>query len=312
MRKSTVCILAASLALMGFTACNNQPAVTSASDTDFSFEFTEVTTETSAVITTTAETTEPFKGYRMINVYLNGNLVSVQDYDASGNMVRDKHLGDEGYTYNYVFDENGNLIRETKLNVDGTVETQQVYEYDAAGHMTKKTFAVADGVAGNSHVYGYDASGFLVLDTEYNPDGTVCQTIGFENDSYGNPVKQTQRNPDGEMYEVRNEYEYDSNGNISKCTTYRGGELNGWTETSYDDKGHITSEKVFLPDGANKSWIDYEYNENGDMNVQTIYKEDGSIFQIIMYGYDSNGLAIETKFDSNGDIVEMYQYVYTY
>ena len=116
MRKSTVCILAASLALMGFTACNKQPAVT-----DFSFEFTEVTTETSAVITTTAETTEPFKGYRMINVYLNGNLVSVQDYDASGNMVRDKHLGDEGYTYNYVFDENGNLIRESPRPMPGAV-----------------------------------------------------------------------------------------------------------------------------------------------------------------------------------------------
>lgn len=312
MRKSTVCILAASLALAGFTACNKQPSVTASSDSDFSFEFTEVTTETSAVVTTTEEPAEPFKGYRMINVYLNGNLVSVQDYDENGNMVRDKHLGDEGFTYNYVFDESGNLIRETKLNVDGTIESQHVYEYDESGRMTKKTFVVTEGVSGNSHVYGYDASGFLVLDTEYNSDGTVSQTIGYENDAYGNPVKQTQRDTNGEMFEIKNEYEYDSYGNISKWTVYRGGELNGWTETVYDNKGHITSEKVFLPDGTIKSWIEYEYNENSEMTVQTIYKEDGTIFQIIMYGYDSNGLAIETKFDSNGDIVEMYQYVYTY
>ena len=93
---------------------------------------------------------------------------------------------------------------------------------------------------------------------------------------------------------------------------YRGGDLNGWLENEYDAKGRLTSEKDIAPDGSIRSWIAYDYTDEGYINSQTNYKADGTIFQIIMYGYDSNGLAIETKYNSAGEIVEMYQFVYTY
>ena len=316
MRKGTAAILALALTMGCFTACNNTTTTTTLDPFASQFQFTGETSATSApaqstVATTTVET-EPFKGYKMVNVYLNGNLLAVRYYDTMGNMTREKYLGDEGYTANFEFDANGNLIKDSKQDVEGTMLTSHVYEYDAAGNCTKKTFVNADGSMGVSHIYGFDASGFLVLDTETLPDGSVTQTVGYENDAYGNPVKQLQRDAAGDTYEVRHEYEYDSFGNITKNTLYRGGDLNGWLENEYDAKGRLTSEKDIAPDGSIRSWIAYDYTDEGYINSQTNYKADGTIFQIIMYGYDSNGLAIETKYNSAGEFVELFQFVYTY
>ena len=187
MRKGTAAILALALTMGCFTACNNTTTTTTLDPFASQFQFTGETSATSApaqstVATTTVET-EPFKGYRMLNVYLNGNLLAVRYYDTMGNMTREKYLGDEGYTANFEFDANGNLIKDTKQDVEGTMLTSHVYEYDAAGNCTKKTFVNADGSMGVSHIYGFDASGFLVLDTETLPDGSVTQTVGYENDA---------------------------------------------------------------------------------------------------------------------------------
>lgn len=313
MHKKTAGVLAATIVLTGFTACNNA-VNTQVTEDPFasSFEFTSVASESSeTVVTTTTAETEAFKGYRMINVYLNGDLVSVQDYDADGNMTRDKYLGDDGKTFFFEYDENGNMTKDSTVNLDGAVESMKVYEYDASGNLIKTTFYNGDGSVGSSYECVYDESGFLVMKTVYSA-GDLQETLFFENDAYGNCTKQAQRDADGQIYEIKYEYEYDAYGNITKMTTYRGGELHGWEENTYDEKGNLTCEKEFSPDGDVRTWIEYEFNEDGKMTVQTIYSFDGQIFQIIMYGYDSNGLAISTKFNSEGEIVEMYQYVYTY
>lgn len=313
MRKGTAAILALALTMGCLTACSDKPKETTMDPFAAQFVFaTDSTGTVETAATTEPEPTEPFKGYKIVNIYLNGDLLAVRYYNTAGNVTREKYLGDEGYTANFEFDENGNLIKDTKQDVDGTMLSSHVYEYDASGNCTKKTYVNPDGSMGVSHVYAFDAAGFLVLDTETNPDGTVNQMVGYQNDAYGNPVSQVQKNTAGDMYEVKNEYEYDSNGNMTKWTVYRGGELNGTTENEYDAKGHLLCEKEYAPDGSLRSWIEYDYLDDGSVNSQTNYKNDGSIFQIIMYGYDSNGLAIETKYNAAGEIVEMYQFVYTY
>jgi len=315
MRRITAYILALALTLGGFTACSSTGSAVPSDPFASQFEFPGVTSETAAsataVVSSTGET-EPFKGYRMINVYLNGNLLAVRYYDTVGNMTREKYMGDDGYMADFEYDADGNLIKDTKRDTEGVMLTCHVYEYDDAGNNIKKTFVNDDGSLGVSHIYGFDGSGFLVLDTETGPDGSVTQVVGYENDIYGNPTSQILKDHEGNIYEVRHEYEYDADGNITMDTLYRGGELNGWTENEYDQDGNLITEKDIAPDGSVRSWIAYDYLDDGSVNSRTNYKADGTIFQIIMYGYDQNGLVIETKYDSTGEIVEMYQYTYTY
>lgn len=261
---------------------------------------------------TTQETLGPSElEYDYLLVYLDGHQRYYRVYDEHGNLVKDTTLGDNGFTFTYEYDEYGNLISDMKTGQDGESQGGYTRVYDDAGNCLEMTYINPDGSYGTKYVYEYDVYGYLIKETEYNDDGSICQWIEYENDVYGNPVLQKQSNPSGETYEVRNEYEYDSNGNMTQFAFYRGGEYCGRSENTYDEAGRLICEKTFNADGSSKSWVEYSFDENGNMKYKTIFRTDGKVFQSISYEYGYNGyLAVETKYDEDHEIIEMYQYVY--
>ena len=73
----------------------------------------------------------------------------------------------------------------------------------------------------------------------------------------------------------------------------------------------MTCEKFHRADGGVQSWIEYEYDAAGNMTKKTSLKDDGTVFQTVEKSYNSdNDVVVETRYNSEGEIIEMFQYVY--
>ena len=101
---------------------------------------------------------------------------------------------------NYTYDENDRLISETKYSVkySGTGEEKQkeldeivltiAYSYNAQGQMIKATRTDSNGTVDT--VYTYDAKGNLISEVGVDKDGTPC-SITYEYNENGQITKRT-------------------------------------------------------------------------------------------------------------------------
>jgi hypothetical protein len=130
---------------------------------------------------------------------------------------------DGSYTI-FELDENGNVIKATSHNADGSISQWQINEYDENGNRIKSI--------------GYNADG-----TIYSADGTMKWWLEFDADD--NAIKRTVINADGSIFQW-SELEYDENGNNIKHTVYNAdGSLNSWEEYEYDENGNLTKTTNF-------------------------------------------------------------------
>jgi hypothetical protein len=144
--------------------------------------------------------------------------------------------------------------------------------------------------------------------TNYNADGTQTGVTMYEYDpATGKRIKYSYSSG---SYSYYNTYEYDSNGNETKSSSYNSeGELTGYTTYEYDANGNTSRYNNYRPDGTLTSYSIYErtYHDNGkrasyaykhysEVDGQFIwtsgwidrYDENGNYTQDINYSYDYN------------------------
>ncbi len=103
-------------------------------------------------------------------IKIDDNVLSI--CDASGNILYCLTSG--GRVQEYEYDENGNRIKTTQTDPDGTI-TEWEYEYDENGNKIKTTRTDPDGTI---YEWEYDENGNLVKETKTNPDGTTSEVGG--------------------------------------------------------------------------------------------------------------------------------------
>ncbi len=182
-----------------------------------------------------------------------GNVTKQVPYDADGNI-----LG----RYEYEYDSKGNVTKQVYYNADGVAGRRSEYEYDSYGNLTKIVGYNADGNVSSRTEYEYDsngnqtkqvnyiADGSVYSRTEYdcNSDGSFCTYTLYNNKeeiSYTGEARYTTINskkftvsrifyttsPSGGS--SKEEYEYDSMGNITKATQYsRQSDTDSYRKTS--------------------------------------------------------------------------------
>ena len=77
--------------------------------------------------------------------------------------------GEFEYTYERIYDENGNLIREIYTEDDGSQEFCD-YSYDANGNRVKEVYYDEDGIMG-TYDYTYDANGNAIKTVRTDDEG---------------------------------------------------------------------------------------------------------------------------------------------
>ncbi len=168
----------------------------------------------------------------------------------------------------------------------------RIYEYDSNGNEIKRSYYNPDGTLDYYLILEYDSNGNRIKENYYKPDGTLDYYYTGEYDSKGNCIKISQYNADGNLNNV---YEYDSNGNkIKESCYYSDGNLNNVYE--YDSNGNRIKESCYYSDGTLYGYWISEYDSNGNEIKTSYYNGDGTLNDYSIREYDSNGNWIKTSY----------------
>ncbi|MGD8452217.1 MAG: RHS repeat-associated core domain-containing protein [Phycisphaerae bacterium] len=194
--------------------------------------------------------------------------------------------------WEYVYDENGNLIEAIDPLIEQPEDATVTYEYYTGapyqGLLWRKT----------------DRNG-NVTEWEYYPDGNVkkeidpggCETE-YTYDAFGNVLSRTVHNDTGDQ---TTSYTYNARDRVDTVTDPVG----NTTKYEYDSVGNrIAVYTCWIDESTYRSVTRYEYDSR-DRLVRTI-EDDGGLDRITEYDYDNNDNRIE-EIDPNG-VVTQFEY----
>jgi len=147
------------------------------------------------------------------------------EYDSRGNRTEQVNYAADGSIsgrYEYEYDSKGNQTKQVNYKADGSISSRYEYEYDSKGNQTKQVIYAADGSISLIYEYNCNSDGSYCNYSIGNGTGEVIVYTGETRYTTVNSKKltasETRESYDGTS--TKTEYEYDSNGNITKQTTY--------------------------------------------------------------------------------------------
>ena len=196
--------------------------------------------------------------FNYVNIY-DEDISLSYTLDDSGRVLNYKNkFPNFGCEYDFEFDENGNLIKETFDDMVGKGEV--IYEYDSDSKLIKKDQTTE--MEKDELTYTYDKNGNLISVERYNK-------------LTGKTKKEVT-------------YKYDKNGRLIQCTDkYSGTTVEKY---KYNKKGFLTSYSIHSKGGAIKEYklsITYKYNAAGDIIKKTTNENGTKTVQ--KYSYDEFG-----------------------
>lgn len=190
-------------------------------------------------------------------------------YDSNGNLIKETYSydGEMRYIYEYKYDYRGNLIEE--IQTDSEYPLTKNYTYNHRGDLTKVVWfrPDLDTVTGVQE-YFYDADNRIVSYIGTYSDDRHKDTIDYTYDTKGNLVKRV------EKYAYEPSYTY---------------------YFTYDDNNNLIQE--LREDVVNrKSYIDYTYDSKGQIIKTVKYSSESTAVYTYEYSYDKYGNLIEYKY----------------
>ena len=217
--------------------------------------------------------------------------------------------GELSYKDVYTYDENDRLIEKWRYNKDGSENLTVKNTYDERGNCVEKQEQNC------RKVYEYNDLNQLVGFSEYIGDSKHRRTV-YERDSEGR-IKKWENFVNG-VCEGYGFYEYDRNGNKTKLSAFKNGQLE--TEFEYDLNGNNTKQSTFK-NGRLETEFEYTYNDLGKLTESKQYSSGGTTVRR-EYRYNDDGKEVyyakfendieterrEKVFDANGCQIESQEY----
>ena len=252
------------------------------------------------------------------------------DVDYKGNIIKEKklHMGanSEDIVTNYIYDDYGNMIRQTIHSPDNTYVTHYVYGTDVNGvnhkgaYLTKE-YSILDGKE-IAQKYAYDFNtGNIKSEIDANGNRT-----DYTYDIFDRLIKITHPDNTTEVYDYKEyptankqiEYtdakaikylsEYDILGDRVKYSVWKNDQWQMLRENEYDSKGNKTKEI-----NSNGHFTGFEYDSSYRIIKKSYFHKDNdkvpkeSITLSYTVGADSNTPLLVTTTDEDG-----YQKKYHY
>ncbi len=264
--------------------------------------------------------------------YSNYNRVEKTEYNEHGDVIRltlsdpKYSYGDVTYSYEYVYDENGNVLKKSETDDEyGTVQVTE-YEYDDQNRIVK--IIEEDHTTENV----YDDAGNVIKETK-TVGGERVHVSEYTYDDHGNKLSYTETY-NGELERTEEySYEYNEHGDITKYIEIT--DLTNRTEReiryeyTYDSEGRKT--KIVSDGYVGAKTEEFEYDERGDVikktettsRTVTVYDygyvyDDGRLLEETAVIYSWSDSSLEEKYDEHGNLIlrqnddSLIKHEYTY
>lgn len=206
------------------------------------------------------------------------------------------------YTYNYSFDEQGQLVSSNYSEEHGDISRTE-YTYNEKGELIK--YYYKDSYMEDIVEYTYDENGNHKTAKHSDGNGVIYDVEYFYNEFNYLVQEKYVTKTDLGLEIATYDYEYDIFGNLIKKVYTNKGKINSVTIYTYDKKDNCI-EEVYTTDYINKV-TNYTYDENNYCIKKVVTTSDSIRYEYTMT-YDENGNLIkEIEIDPFG-----YQYHYEY
>ena len=228
-------------------------------------------------------------------------------------------VGEQKYTYQYTYDELGNIINYLEIGVNTTTNEvvsnrRYLYEYDLYNQLTKEKVEKQDDETGYITIlecnYTYDEIGNIISmnrTIKQNEYQTLPTHITYHYSDINNKTRLTGYSIDGVTFTIT----YDSNGNPLEYYNYdvefENGKLISLKENNqiklrftYDSNGKRTKKEIYNEETNTYDSVEYIYV--GELLIGE--KQDNQMIEYIYDEQDLVGFQITTD-----SITEIYYYV---
>ena len=160
---------------------------------------------------------------------------------------------------------------------------------------------------------GFEVRTFLYRVLFHHPDDMDSDDdevlIEYEYDEAGKLFSESNN-----IIKIREEYEYNSSGQLVKSTEYFQDGIYGWCEYEYDTQGYLIRENHYGSKGNKGYYQIYENDSFGNAIKEEQYYSDDSISSRVEYEYDTSGKLTEKiiykEADPHGNYEQRYEYIY--
>ena len=230
-----------------------------------------------------------------------GVLNYVREYNEEGLAVKFAWY-DEGsllYTVTTEYDENGNAVKESVFEPNGSLRDYTLTVYGDGGTVTQKREYRSNNTL--SLTTDYNEDGLVFKLTNYGEEGELTDWAEYAYDEAGNEVETTRYLADGSL-KSRETSEYNENGQLIRVNQYNESNvLESYEEYEYDAAGNRTRYNNFRGDGTLSGYYLYEYNEQGKKTKTSAYDENGELTWYDITEYDEDGTYLRTTtYDADG------------
>lgn len=230
-----------------------------------------------------------------------GVLNYVREYNEEGLAVKFAWY-DEGsllYTVTTEYDENGNAVKESVFEPNGSLRDYTLTVYGDGGTVTQKREYRSNNTL--SLTTDYNEDGLVFKLTNYGEEGDLTDWAEYAYDEAGNRVETTRYLADGSL-KSRETSEYNENGQLIRVNQYNESNvLESYEEYEYDAAGNRTRYNNFRGDGTLSGYYLYEYNEQGKKTKTSAYDENGELTWYDITEYDEDGTYLRTTtYDADG------------
>lgn len=233
------------------------------------------------------------------------SLRTVYAYDTWGNLVEERDYRDDELqrVTKYTYDENGNLLQETRIDHTGwfpkeSSRTESTYDEQ---NRCQLSVTYQDGAESSRIAYTYDDAAHTKTLT-YS-DGAV---VTYYYDEAGLLLREHQTSSDASYQESETVYTYDKNGNQTAWHNYIDGVLDTSVQREFDGQGRETYAARYDENGQVQHTWRYEYDE-GRGTVTTTYTDKST--RVEYYGQDGKLSRVE-QYDANGELSSFQTYTY--
>jgi hypothetical protein len=196
-------------------------------------------------------------------------------YDENGHKIRDENYFDEDLfeKINYVFDKNGNMITQTRLDEDDNEIEKQESEFNENNQMLTQLF-YQNGTLERKVGFTYDEGGRCISEIHSGSSGKVKERVEYSYNEQGKKTSSTSRDSAGNIIGYV-DVEYDEHMNPVKYASETSGYYNSKAvnQITYDDEGRAIENEYY--DVLNSFLMSKEriwYDEEGNVKEEEIFE----------------------------------------
>ena len=288
MRKFATLLFFVTFAIIGFAQVNNKTDL-EIMNLKGNVKYIEKSTyyPQSEVITRDSVYFNPsYRGYVPMKFNKDANMdhAIIKDiFFINGSKVRTQQ-------YVYKYNEKG-ALSEKMYSFKDVCDINYKYIYDEQGNLIKETSFYKDNSPGQYDAYKYDAKGNQIEMSSFYEDGKLLYRKTYEYDTKGNVIRENSFGPYNELNSY-SEYKYNDKGNkIEKNYFSKDGILDERTSYKYDKQENLIEEKIFKSNGDLKDIRTYQYKYDNKFNwiEKKSLSKSNSVFEtevrkIVYYG----------------------------